>query len=324
MMPGVGLESVTDVTSPSTYFSPMTMMPGVGLESVTKVSSPSNNQPLVLPRSKPDSQASTDGCSETSENGFDTCSLEDVPNTPICTPRSQTSLPWACGLQGEDSTTSRSTVSAIPPPPSIPWHSFSVESPATESCCAGRLGFTCLNPTAVPWQPTPAMAVPQVSQNIPPTNFTEAFDAMANSFAQEIEHCVSVPMTVHVITERKVSTIICRIREEDMEHKDTILQHAKGHILCAAEASDALYLLGCHSDPFKPKQRGFGAVLASMQDKNLACWEFYATGSCAREHKCRWQHPLTRRRLNVVIKNLTESPSSSVTAVHCGRRHTSP
>eukprot|EP00419_Tripos_fusus_P010821 CAMPEP_0172656632 /NCGR_PEP_ID=MMETSP1074-20121228/1498_1 /TAXON_ID=2916 /ORGANISM="Ceratium fusus, Strain PA161109" /LENGTH=82 /DNA_ID=CAMNT_0013471509 /DNA_START=21 /DNA_END=266 /DNA_ORIENTATION=+ len=82
------------------------------------------------------------------------------------------------------------------------------------------------------------MAEPRVPASISPTNFTEALDAMANSFAQEIEHCVSVPMTVHVIRERRVSTIICRIREEHMEHQDTILQHARGHILCAALASD--------------------------------------------------------------------------------------
>jgi len=137
---------------------------------------------------------------------------------------------------------------------------------------------------------------------------------MVQSFAQEIEHCVSVPITVHVIRERRVWSIICRILEEDIEHQDTILQHAKGHILCASQASDAFHLLGSNLDPFQPKQRGFGAVLASMQDKNLACWDFFATGNCARERKCRWQHPRSKHRLVVVIKNLTEIPTSSLTA----------
>jgi len=289
------------------HSAPVTRMPQVNLESITNQSSLSKTLPLVLPHPKPDSQASTDGCSETSENRFDTCCSEDVTTTPISTPRSQASLPWACGLQGEDGTGRHSTVSVIPPPPLVPWHSFTVESPI--SCCNARPGFTSLNPKAVPWQPTPAMAVPQA-----PFDFEEAVDAVVKSFVQEIEHCVSVPITVHIIRERRLWSIICRIREEDREHQDTILQHAKGHILCASQASDTLYLLGCHLDPFQPKQRGFGAVLVSMQDKNLACWDFYTTGKCARERKCRWQHPLSKHRLVVVIKNLTEFSTSSLTA----------
>jgi len=137
---------------------------------------------------------------------------------------------------------------------------------------------------------------------------------MVQSFAEEIEQCASVPITVHIIREARAWSVICRIREEDVEHQDTILQHAKAHIVCAAQASDAMYLLGCHLDPFKPKQRGFGATLASMQDKNLACWDFYATGSCTRERKCRWQHPQLKHRFVVVVKNLTEIPTSSPSA----------
>jgi hypothetical protein len=267
--------------------------------------------PLVLPFAKPDSQASTDGCSEASKDmSFDTFSSEDVPNTPLSTPRSQASVPSALGLQGEDASMEHASVSSVPPPPSVPWHSFPVESLA--QCCEARPGFTSLNPKAVPWQPTSALAVSPKSN--PLIGFVEAIDVMVKSFAQDIEQCVSVPITVHIIREQRAWSIICRIREEDMDHQETILQYAKGHILCAAEASDDFHVLGCHSDPFKPKQRGFAAVLASMQNRDLACWDLYATGNCAREHRCRWQHPVFKHRLVVVVKNLTEIPPSPRTA----------
>merc|ERR1719297_128489 len=111
----------------------MTRMPGVGLESVTQKTSPSTApQLLLLPSSKADSQASTDGCSETSENRFDTCSSEDFPSTPMSTPRSQASLPW---VRSEDTTSSLSAGSASPPPP-VPWHSFPVEPQV--ACCDAR------------------------------------------------------------------------------------------------------------------------------------------------------------------------------------------
>eukprot|EP00419_Tripos_fusus_P064092 CAMPEP_0172929570 /NCGR_PEP_ID=MMETSP1075-20121228/218549_1 /TAXON_ID=2916 /ORGANISM="Ceratium fusus, Strain PA161109" /LENGTH=321 /DNA_ID=CAMNT_0013790865 /DNA_START=44 /DNA_END=1006 /DNA_ORIENTATION=+ len=221
---------------------------------------------------KTDSQASTDACSERSNDKFD-CSSEDIPITPLSTPRSQVSLPSTFGLQSEDTSAKHSAFSVVPPPPSVPWHSFPVESLA--GCCKARPGFTSLNPKAVPWQPTPVLPVPDLPEDIPITDFAEAIAAMVKNFSQEVERIVSVPITTHIIREQRTWSIICRIREEDIEHQDTILLYAKSHILCAAEASDAFHLLGCHSDPFRPKQRGFGAVLASMQDRSLACWDFY-------------------------------------------------
>jgi len=100
-----------------TRSSPIFRLPKVSLESHTRKPSPNAATLLVLPFSKPDSQASTDGCSEASN------SSEDIPNTPLSTPRSQASFPSSFGLQGEDDSTQHSAESLILPPPA-PWHSF--------------------------------------------------------------------------------------------------------------------------------------------------------------------------------------------------------
>mmetsp|Transcript_16710 Transcript_16710/g.32696 ORF Transcript_16710/g.32696 Transcript_16710/m.32696 type:complete len:416 (-) Transcript_16710:124-1371(-) len=263
------------------------------------------------PCSDPHSKAAIDGCSEAAEDRFYTCSSEDVPNTPVSTPRWQTSLSSVCSFQGGDDSARPPAGCKSPPSPSlVRWHSFPVE--CLTGCCDSRLGSTGLNSKARPWQP--ALAAPQPPEKTPPTDFVEAVGAMVQSFEQKVEHFVRVPIAVHVIRERRIWSIICRIREEDMDYQDTILYHAKQHILCSAEACDAFHLLGCHLDPFKPKQRGFGVDLAPILDKSLACWDFYATGNCARGSKCRWQHPLFRQRLNVLVKALVEMPNHSPTA----------
>jgi len=125
----------------------------------------------------------------------------------------------------------------------------------------------------------------------------------------ETENIISVPVSVHtsvsIVKGQGIWSIIYRLRDQDMECRDEVLELTKTYIQSAAKASNTFHLLGSRQDPFWPKQKGFSAQLGSMQDETMACWNFYDTGNCTKEDKCRWQHPLFRHRLIVMVKTLT-------------------
>lgn len=181
----------------------------------------------------------------------------------------------------------------------------------TKCCMKAPPGLqTPLNPDAPLWEPTVFLTFPQSPEQIHYNKFLQAFRCVVEKVGQEIEGCVSVPVRMHVIRLRRVWSIICRVREEDMDCRDVILQSAKEYILSEAKAFNAVHLIGCCRELFRDKTNGFTAIWGSMNDENMACWNLYDTRSCVKE-SCHWQHPLFRLRLAVLVKKLTiDTPST--------------
>jgi len=165
--------------------------------------------------------------------------------------------------------------------------------------------MTPLNPKAALWQPLAVFTKPKLSKEIQLTEFIQAIAGMVDGCAHEVENLIGVPVSVHTIQGQGVWSIIYRLRDQDMWCRDKVLELSQGYIQSAAKVSDVFHLLGCRRDPFRPKQKGFSALLGSMQDENVACWNLYDTGKCTKEDKCRWQHPVFRHRLVVLVKKLT-------------------
>merc|ERR1712187_328737 len=75
-------------------------------------------------------------------------------------------------------------------------------------------------------------------------------------------------------------------------------------MLCAAEKSKNVYIVGYKRNPFMAMRGGLGfsAQLAVVEDETRACWDLLKTGICSRGCRCRWQHPSWQVSLNIVVR----------------------
>lgn len=128
--------------------------------------------------------------------------------------------------------------------------------------------------------------------------------------ANAVEACVTdIPISVYVLQDRRGWSIIIRVRAEDQDTAltESLLLCAQESIRQNTEQSGEACLLACRTNPFKAKTQGFTTILAPLGDRSRACWDFFATGQCSRARHCRWEHPIRKQRLCVVVKQLNEA-----------------
>lgn len=79
---------------------------------------------------------------------------------------------------------------------------------------------------------------------------------------------------------------------------------AKHAMLCAAERSSKIRILGHERTPFAPISAGFGfsAKFAFVEDDATVCWSLMAKGGCRRGCSCRWHHPTWIMSMSVIVK----------------------
>jgi len=93
-------------------------------------------------------------------------------------------------------------------------------------------------------------------------------------------------------------------KQADLPSAHSNLALAKQAMLCAAQKSDKIRILGYERTPFAPTSGGFGfsAQLAFVEDEASACWNLMATGACRHRCGCRWQHPTWVVSMHVAMK----------------------
>lgn len=191
-----------------------------------------------------------------------------------------------------------------------------------------------LNPSARPWLPCPAppglglddedskdalkeaagfhvqaLAESSMDTVLPIEDPLTAFaGSVTTTAANAVEACVTdIPISVYVLQDRRGWSIIIRVRAEDSSLTDSLLMCAQESIRQTTEQSGEACLLACRTNPFKAKTQGFTTILAPLGDRSRACWDFFATGQCSRARHCRWEHPVRKQRLCVVVKQLNEA-----------------
>jgi len=193
-----------------------------------------------------------------------------------------------------------------------------------------------LNPSARPWLPCPpppgldfddedpkddtvkgatggfyvqALAESSLDMAFPIEDpLTEFAGRVTTAAANAVEALVTdVPISVHVHPDRRGWSIIVRVRAEDMALSDSVFLCAQETIWQTTEQSGEACLLACRTNPFKAKSNGFTTILVPLGDMSQACWDFFATGQCSRYRHCRWEHPVRKQRLCVVVKQLNEA-----------------
>jgi len=137
---------------------------------------------------------------------------------------------------------------------------------------------------------------------------TEFAGRVTTAAVNAVEALVTdVPISVHVLQERRGWSVIIRVRAEDMALSDSVLLCAQETIWHTTEQSGEACLLACRTNPFKAKKQGFTTSIAPLSDRSQACWEFFTTGQCRRSRHCRWEHPVRTERLRMNVKQLNEA-----------------
>mmetsp|Transcript_39016 Transcript_39016/g.74809 ORF Transcript_39016/g.74809 Transcript_39016/m.74809 type:complete len:279 (+) Transcript_39016:68-904(+) len=193
-----------------------------------------------------------------------------------------------------------------------------------------------LNPGAQPWLPCPvppglifddedskndtvkdatggfyvqALAESSLDMALPIEDpLTEFAGRVTTAAANAVEALITdVPISVHVLPEPRGWSIIIRVRAEDMALSDSVLSCAQETIRQTTEQSGEACLLAFRTKPLGAKSQGFTTSLVLLGDMSQACWDFLETGQCSRSRHCRWEHPVRKQRLCVVVKQLNEA-----------------
>eukprot|EP00428_Durinskia_dybowskii_P019822 CAMPEP_0170229322 /NCGR_PEP_ID=MMETSP0116_2-20130129/14385_1 /TAXON_ID=400756 /ORGANISM="Durinskia baltica, Strain CSIRO CS-38" /LENGTH=315 /DNA_ID=CAMNT_0010480073 /DNA_START=44 /DNA_END=991 /DNA_ORIENTATION=+ len=91
------------------------------------------------------------------------------------------------------------------------------------------------------------------------------------------------------------------------KRRDQAIAVAKHGLAMAVGATAGVHLVGAMGDPFSATPMGCTATLATVADENQACWDSLAHGFCPRGHSCRWQHPVCRTSVNIIVKIADEA-----------------
>eukprot|EP00419_Tripos_fusus_P022636 CAMPEP_0172699984 /NCGR_PEP_ID=MMETSP1074-20121228/30583_1 /TAXON_ID=2916 /ORGANISM="Ceratium fusus, Strain PA161109" /LENGTH=214 /DNA_ID=CAMNT_0013521285 /DNA_START=112 /DNA_END=753 /DNA_ORIENTATION=+ len=193
-----------------------------------------------------------------------------------------------------------------------------------------------LNPSARPWLPCPAppglgfddeetkedavkdatcgfyvqaLAEPSLDMAFPIEDpLTEFAGRVTTAAANAVEALITdVPISVHVLPEPRGWSIIIRVRAEDMAISDNLFLCTQKTIQQTTEQSGEACLLAFRTNPFRTKSKGFTSILVPLGDMSQACWDFLETGQCSRSRHCRWEHPVRKQRLCVLVKQLNEA-----------------
>jgi len=107
--------------------------------------------------------------------------------------------------------------------------------------------------------------------------------------------------------------VVAQVPSQDFHRKEQLLGLAKEALLQAAVESETVYVLGYRWRPFVATPLGFSAVLGGVRDPKQACWGLLKSGICRDGGCCRWEHPISKVTINVMVK-LAEAPSAAVSA----------
>jgi len=85
-------------------------------------------------------------------------------------------------------------------------------------------------------------------------------------------------------------------------HRDKVLSLACQALLQAARNAQGIHVLGSMASPFVATPFGCSAMVGAVCDENKACWDALARGFCHRGRACRWEHPVCRSTVNIMVK----------------------
>mmetsp|Transcript_23420 Transcript_23420/g.66284 ORF Transcript_23420/g.66284 Transcript_23420/m.66284 type:complete len:301 (-) Transcript_23420:238-1140(-) len=90
---------------------------------------------------------------------------------------------------------------------------------------------------------------------------------------------------------------------EFQQQREQVLANACQALLGAAcSRGGGVHVLGSMATPFIATPFGCSAMLGAVADENKACWDAVACGFCHRGRNCRWEHPICRVTVNIMVK----------------------
>lgn len=97
-------------------------------------------------------------------------------------------------------------------------------------------------------------------------------------------------------------TIEVTLKQGMAMHKNYLLALAKTALYSATNNSGTVYIMGYAAKPFHPSARGVMAMLGSMQDESIACWDLYSKGACRHDRTCCFAHPECMEPFNIAVQ----------------------
>mmetsp|Transcript_57948 Transcript_57948/g.137942 ORF Transcript_57948/g.137942 Transcript_57948/m.137942 type:complete len:295 (-) Transcript_57948:113-997(-) len=131
--------------------------------------------------------------------------------------------------------------------------------------------------------------------------FDAEFQAVAHAACVAMQ-MTAIAMMVELSASEQGWSIVAWLSPQTLHAKENLLAVAKESLLQSAAGSGHTFVIGYMGQPFLNTQQGFSAVLGAMADHQGACWDFFKTGSCSRHRRCRWQHPVSQKAVEVVVK----------------------
>jgi len=150
-------------------------------------------------------------------------------------------------------------------------------------------------------RPPPGMPLPQMSQS-DAQQYTNHCKALAGATRAALVTCGYV--LAAEVTEGTLGwTVVAHIGAQDHQRRDELLGVTREAILAAARLSDPVCVLGGKACPFSATPMGFTARLGAMSRRQPGgCWNMLDQGCCKYGSRCRWQHPIAKKTLSVVVK----------------------
>mmetsp|Transcript_19989 Transcript_19989/g.46028 ORF Transcript_19989/g.46028 Transcript_19989/m.46028 type:complete len:303 (-) Transcript_19989:141-1049(-) len=182
--------------------------------------------------------------------------------------------------------------------------------PCQESCqlpCIAPIGWVV--PVAAVCPPrlnakaksfTPQAASPQG-----PVSLKKTYDLQCKhvvDFAREAISQSGYTTKVEMNSSKSGWSIVAWVLPQFLCFVDIILTDAKNALLQGAAESSSMFVIGYDAWPFLPTANGFSAALGAMEDEQQACWDFFTTGTCSRQGRCRWHHPFCQTPVEVEVK----------------------
>mmetsp|Transcript_90944 Transcript_90944/g.253053 ORF Transcript_90944/g.253053 Transcript_90944/m.253053 type:complete len:389 (+) Transcript_90944:96-1262(+) len=188
--------------------------------------------------------------------------------------------------------------------PSSPLFAAPPMPPAPAAACApAPAPHVRLSARAKAWLPLSGSATPVAA----PPQFQCQFRAL-QSVAKAAITSTGYAQRVEVLEGALGLSLIAHMREQELHGKEQLLGLAKEALLQAAAESASVYVLGYGWRPYVATPMGFCAVLAGVRDPAKACWGLLKSGTCRDGGCCRWEHPVCKITINVMIKLVEAVP----------------
>jgi hypothetical protein len=153
-----------------------------------------------------------------------------------------------------------------------------------------------LNTFAKPWSPCGQMLPPQVARM-----FAHQLEKVITITKGTLAACVWI-QSLELQDEGKAGwSIVARMLPTDFPYKDHVLTLAKGALMHAAGSVTKVCIVGRHASPFVTMPLGVAALFAGVLDGQSTCWSLLQKGCCPYGDRCRWEHPVYRRKVYVKV-----------------------